>query len=69
MTSIQQNSPIKKLKIIRQNDTQVAVQQRNKEFLLVSLKDHPRVRLCRGYPYQFMKSYPPPDHVAIAHKG
>ena len=68
VTSIQQNSPIKKLKIIRHNDTQVAVQQRNKEFLLVSLKGHPRVRSCGGCQYQFMKSYPPPDHIAIAHK-
>ena len=35
----------------------------------VSLKDHPRVCSCGAYPYQFMKSYPRPDHIAIAHKG
>ena len=46
----------------------MAVQQRNKEFVLVSLKDHPRVRSCGGCPYRFMKSYPPPDDIAIAHK-
>ena len=68
MTSIQQNSPIKKLKIIRHNDTHVAVQQHNKEFVLFSLKDHPGVRSCGRCPYQFMKSCPPPDNIAIAHK-
>ena len=68
VTSIQQNSLIKKLKIIRHNDTHVAVQQRNKVFVLVSLKNHPRVRSCGGCPYQFMKSYPSPDDIAIAHK-
>ena len=57
MTSIQQNSPIKKLKIIRHNDTHVAVQQHNKDFVLFSLKDHPGVRSCGRCPYQFMKSY------------
>ena len=46
VTSIQQSSPIKKLKIIRHNDTHVAVQQRNKEFDLASLRDHPRVPSC-----------------------
>ena len=68
VTSVQQNSPIKKLKIIRHDDTPVAVQQRNKEFILVSLKDHPRVRSCGGCPYQFIESYPLPDDIAIAHK-
>ena len=68
MTSIQQNSPIKKLKIIRHNDTHVTVQQRNKEFVLVSLKDYPRVRSCGGCSYQLLKSYPPPDDIAIALK-
>ena len=33
-----------------------------------SLKDHPRVHSCGGCPYQFMKSYPPPDDIIIAHK-
>ena len=68
VTYIRQNSPIKKLKIIRHNDTHVAVQQRNKEFVLVSSKDHPYVCLCGWYPYQFTKSYPPPDDIAIDHK-
>ena len=67
-TSIQQNSPIKKLKIIRHNDTHVTVQQHNKEFVLVSLKDHPRVRSCGGCSYQLLKSYPLPDDIAIALK-
>ena len=67
VTSIQQNSPVKKLKIIRHNDTLVAVQQRNKGFVLVSSKYHPRVCSCGGCPYQFMKSYTPPDDIAIAH--
>ena len=68
VTCIQQNRPIKKFKVIRHIDTHVAVQQRNKEFVLVSFKDHPRVRSRGGCPYQFMKSYPPPDDIAIPHK-
>ena len=67
MTSIQQSSPVKKRKIIRHNYTHVAVQQLNKEFVLVILKDHPCVRSCGGCTYQFMKSYSPPDNIAIAH--
>ena len=68
MTSIQQNSPIKKLKIICHNDTHMAVPNRNKEFVLVNLKDHPRVRSRGGCTYQFMKSYPLIDDIAVAHK-
>ena len=51
VTSIQQNSPVKKLKIMRHNDSLVAVQQRNKGFVLVSSKYHPRVCSCGGCPY------------------
>ena len=68
VTSIQQNSPVKKLKIMRHNGSLVAVQQRNKGFVLVSSKYHPRLCSCGGCPYQFMKSYTPPDDIAIAHK-
>ena len=46
----------------------MVVQQRNKDFVLVSLKDASRVRSCGGCPYRFMKSHPPPDGIAIAHK-
>ena len=46
----------------------MAVQQRNKDFVLVSLKYLSRVRSCGGCPYQFMKSHPPTDDIAIAHK-
>ena len=44
------------------------VQQHNKVLFLVSLKDHPRVRSCGGCLCQFMKSYPPTDDIAVAHK-
>ena len=68
LTSIQQKSPIGKLKIICHNDTHMAVQQRNNDFGLVILKHHPRVRLFGGFPYQFIKSHARPDDIAIAHK-
>ena len=68
MTSVQQKSLIGKLKIICHNDTHVAVQQRNKDFVLVSLKHYPRVRSFGGFPYQFIKSHQRPDDIAIAHK-
>ena len=43
-----------------------------KEFILVNLKDHPRVTSCGGCPYPFPRvnkqTYPPPDDIVIAHK-